>query len=184
MKKLALLFLLVLVASCNEPEARRPVKVKSASFIKETAERTKRLLAQEVRAINDIIAKDTLNDYLESTDGFWYHYVQQNSETNYHPKINDIVTLQYNLMTLSNNTIYSSEEIGTLNYAVDKQELFQGLRQAVKLLKENEIATFIFPSLVAYGYSGDNKRIGTNVPIKSTISIIKIEQQQKDSIQN
>lgn len=184
MKKLALLLLVLLVASCGEPEARKPVKVKSASFIKETAERNKRLLTQEVKVINTIIIKDTLNDYLESADGFWYHYVQQNNEANYYPKVNDLVTLQYNLLTFSNDTIYSSEEIGTLDYAVDKQELFQGLRQAVKLLKENETATFLFPSLIAYGYHGDNKRIGPNVPIKSTISILKIEQQQKDSIQN
>jgi FKBP-type peptidyl-prolyl cis-trans isomerase len=61
---------------------------------------------------------------------------------------------------------------------VDKQELFMGLRDAVKLLKEGERATFLFPSSLAFGYHGDNNKIGTNVPLKSTVTLLKIEQQE------
>jgi gliding motility-associated peptidyl-prolyl isomerase len=86
--------------------------------------------------------------------------------------------LSYNILSLNNDTIYSKEEIGTLTYKVDKQELFQGLRDAIKLLKENEKATFLFPSSLAFGYHGDNDRIDSNLPIKSTIEIFKIEQKQ------
>ena len=80
---------------------------------------------------------------------------------------------------MHNDTIYSQEEIGQLSYKVDKQELFKGLRDAVKILKENEKATFLFPSSLAFGYHGDNERINSNVPIKSTIEILKIKQKQK-----
>ncbi len=86
-------------------------------------------------------------------------------------------------MSFSNDTIYPREEIGIIKYKVDKQELFPGLRNSIKLLKEMETATFMFPSSLAYGYHGDNNKIGINVPIKSTITLLKIEKQQ-DSIQN
>ncbi|CAN0595450.1 unnamed protein product, partial [Ectocarpus sp. 12 AP-2014] len=63
-----------------------------------------------------------------------------------------------------------------------KQELFLGLREAIKMLKENERATFLFPSSIAYGYHGDENKIGTNVPIKSTITILQIEKQQENTV--
>jgi FKBP-type peptidyl-prolyl cis-trans isomerase len=66
---------------------------------------------------------------------------------------------------------------------VDKQNLFPGLRNSIKLLREGETATFLFPSSMAFGYHGDNNKIGTNIPLKSTITLLKIEK-QKDSIQN
>ena len=80
-------------------------------------------------------------------------------------------------MTFENDTLYSNEDIGIIKYKVDKQELFQGLRNSVKLLKENETATFLFPSSLAYGYHGDDKKIGVSVPIRVTISLLEIEKQ-------
>ena len=87
----------------------------------------------------------------------------------------------YDLLTLDNDTLYSTKDIGVVTYKVDKQELFPGLRNAVVLLKENEKATFLFPSSLAFGYHGDNNRIGTNVPLKSTLTVLKIEKQKLDN---
>ncbi|MCW5515832.1 gliding motility-associated peptidyl-prolyl isomerase GldI [Muriicola sp. Z0-33] len=183
MKKNWLLLFCIGIIACQGPEPRRPVKVKTGSFMKESAERSRQLLAQEEGIIQGIIKNDSLNQYLNSTSGSWYYYNVKVPTSSPTPKPDDLVTMAYNVLSFENDTIYSAEEIGIKKYKVDKQELFPGLRNAVKLLKEGETATFLFPSARAYGYHGDNKKIGTNVPIKSTISIFKIEQEQ-DSIQN
>jgi len=86
-------------------------------------------------------------------------------------------------MSFDNETIYKHDEIGVIQYKVDKQELFPGLRNSVKLLKENETATFLYPSSLAFGYQGDNDRIGVNIPVRSTITVFKIEEPQ-DNIEN
>ncbi|HSR61466.1 MAG TPA: FKBP-type peptidyl-prolyl cis-trans isomerase, partial [Robiginitalea sp.] len=93
----------------------------------------------------------------------------------YKPQPDDLVTLRYNLTTWNNDTLYREAEIGTLRYKVDKQELFPGLRNSVKLLQEGETAVFLFPSSLGYGYHGDNDRIGPNLPLKSRITLLKIE---------
>lgn len=178
MKKSALLLLLVFVFSCDGPEPRKPVQRKSGSFFKASVERSRKLLELEERQIQQIIERDSLKHYEHSAAGSWYHYNRVNDTATYTPKTDDLVVLSYNILSLNNDTIYSKEEIGTLIYKVDKQELFQGLRDAIKLLKENEKATFLFPSSLAFGYHGDNDRIDSNVPIKSTIEIFKIEQKQ------
>lgn len=171
------LCLVVGLSSCNEPVPRRPVKVKSGHFFKESAARSKKLLEQEEKQIQQIIAKDTLNTYHHTASGSWFYYDQKTEEEAYSPQTDDLVTMTYNILSLDNDTIYSQTDIGIITYKVDKQELFQGLRNSVKLLKEKETATFLFPSSLAYGYHGDNDKIGISEPLKSTISILKIEKQ-------
>lgn len=177
MNKIWLLLFCLILFGCQGPEPRRAVKVKTGSFMKESAERSKRLLAQEEQLIQSIIANDSLNTYLNSSSGSWYYYDVKVETPSPTPEPDDLVTMTYNLLGLEKDTLYSTEEIGIVRYKVDKQDLFPGLRSAVKLLKEGETATFFFPSARAYGYHGDNNKIGTNVPLKSTISILKIEQE-------
>ena len=75
------LLLMVLVIGCGGPEPRRPVEVKSGSFFKESIERTKKLLAEEEKAIRNIMEQDTVHEYLSSSNGFWYFYETKNDES-------------------------------------------------------------------------------------------------------
>jgi len=183
MKNFLYVLPIVCLMACGETEPRRPVKTQSGSLINASVQRNIELLNQEEEIIQQIITNDTLHHYLASATGSWYFYSAINEESDYTPLSDDLVTLNYNLVSLENDTIYSMEEIGTIKYKVDKQELFPGLRNSVKLLKVNETATFFFPSAMAYGYHGDNNKIGPNVALKSTISILKIEK-QKENLDN
>jgi len=172
-----------ILIGCAGPEARRPVKVRSGSFIETSVERSKQLLANEQQLIQQLIINDSLHQYQSSANGAWYFYEQQNETSTYFIQSDDMVTLTYNIVSLNNDTIYSEKEVGVLTYKVDKQDLFPGLRNNIKLLKDKEKATFLFPSSLAYGYHGDGNKIGANIAVKSTITILNVVQ-KKDSIQN
>lgn len=177
------MFLLVIgLLSCGGPEPRRPVEVKSGSFFKASVERSKQLLAKEEQKVQEMIEKDTAHEYIHSANGYWYHLDVVNAESEYTPQPDDLVVMTYNVIDFNNDTIYTKEDIGVLTYKVDKQELFPGLRNSVKLLKEGETATFLFPSSLAYGYHGDDEKIGVNVPVKTTLTLLKIEK-HRDSVQ-
>lgn len=181
MKKIIYLVLVLCFISCDGPEPRRPIKVKTGSYIKQSIERNKLLLAKEESAIQAIIKKDSVHTYINGTNGSWYYYNTKNEQEKQTIQPDDLVTMRYSLLNLNNDTIYGFNDIGTIQYKVDKQELFLGLRTSVKLLKENETATFFFPSSLGYGYHGDDHKIGTNIPLKAVVSILKVE---KDSILN
>ena len=175
MKKIPVLFLLIGLMACQGPEPRKPVKVNSGSFIKESVERNKKLLAYEEQLIQEIIKKDSLHTYIATSDGSWYYYDLKNEVATYTPQTDDLVRFTYTLTNFNNDTLYSEQDIGLQSYKVDKQELFPGLRNSLKLLKESEKATFLFPSSLGYGYLGDKNKIDVNVPLKATITIIAIE---------
>ena len=81
---------------------------------------------------------------------------------------------------LAGNVIVSVLENGIQTYKVDQsnQDLISGIRDGVKLLSPGEKATFIFPSYKAYGYYGIEKKLGTNEPITSDITLLSINQNQ------
>ena len=175
-----LILMLMAFAGCAGPEPRKPVQGKTDRFIEESVLRNRQLLVQEERRIKEIIGKDTLHTYQSSGSGFWYYYETKNDGGSETISVNDAVTLSYMLASLDNDTIYSADDIGVLQVRVDKEALFPGLREGIKLLKSGEKATFLFPSAMGYGYPGDQDRIGTNIPLKCSVSIIQVEK-SKDS---
>lgn len=161
----------LLILSCKQPEARKPISQKSGVFIKKSIERNQQLKQKEEGFILDLIKKDSTNTYLESGNGFWYSYTKKDSVSSPKAVYGDIVNFDYNLKYINGDTIYSKKELSNQNYAIDKEDLFFGLREAVKLLQAGESATFIFPSQLAYGYYGDEKKIGSNVPLISEVTV-------------
>ena len=179
MNKVVFFLLLVcLVVGCKSPEARRPITVKSGSFIKESAERNKKLYEKEQQKIKDIINANPQTNYLASESGFWYFYNVKVEQDTITPKFGDIVNFNYSTKDFSGNSIYSLAENKTRNYAMDQEELFTGLREGLKLMKPGETITFLFPSQKAYGYYGDSNKIGTNTPLVCEVTVNTIIQNQ------
>lgn len=171
-----ILFLALFATACKTPEARKPIKTISGSYIDASVVKNKKMIAEEEEDILAIIEKDTINNFFLSEKGFWYYYntkVTTDSKTAY---FGDIIEYEYDIRNLNGTFIYTQQELGIQKYYMDKEELISGLREGLKLLKEGETATFLFPSHKAYGYYGDLVRIGANMPIISTVTILNIEQ--------
>jgi len=178
-KTVLMILSMLFFMACHQPEPRKPVTYQSGSFLDESLKRNKAILKSEEKAIFKIIEKDSLNTYLNSSDGFWYHYVKENTIDTIKPQFGDKVVFTYNLRTFSEDTIYTMAEVGYKTYIMEQQRLMTGLREGLKLMKSGEQINFLFPSSRAYGFYGDKKRIGSNIPLKATVklkSITKTEQ--------
>ncbi|MBX2828577.1 MAG: gliding motility-associated peptidyl-prolyl isomerase GldI [Flavobacteriaceae bacterium] len=173
---------LLCLLSCKGPEARRPVKSTSGTFIKESAERNKILYEREEKVIANIIKGDTANSYLSSDSGFWYYYNVKDTVPSLLPKVGDAVTFTYDVKLLTGKVVLSEAENGLQNYKIDQsnQELISGIRDGLKLMKAGETITFLFPSYKAYGYYGIENKLGTNVPVQSTVTLKTIQTLEND----
>jgi gliding motility-associated peptidyl-prolyl isomerase len=162
----------LLVFSCKQSqEARRPISHASGSFMKKSAERNKKLIATEEEQIDSLIKSNPKVKYMASTKGYWYTYVVQNDIDTITPKKGDVAFFNYELKDLKGNVIYSEVELKPQTYAVDKQNIMTGIREGIKLMHKNEKVIFLFPSHIAYGYHGDDKKIGPNQPLLCTVTL-------------
>ena len=173
MKKTVVVLLIgmLLVMSCKETEARRPISYATGTYKKAMIEKNIKLVAQEEKIIDSIMKSTPEKEYLISKKGFWYTYEQRNETDTLTPKRGDMAYFEYELNDIYGNVIYTALELRPQEYLVDKQEIMTGLRHGIKLMRKNEKVTFLFPSHVGYGYLGDKNRIGPNVPLKCTVTL-------------
>ncbi len=172
----------LLLASCSkQQQPRYPVSHTSGTFIKESIERNKKLVASEEKQIDSLIKSDTLKKYIASNKGYWYKYDNKIEAVSDSPKRGDVAYFDYEIKNILSQIIYTKAETKPQVYYVDKENIMMGLRDGIKLMKKGETVTFLFPSHMAFGYHGDNKKIGVNEPLICTVTLndLKTDPQAK-----
>ena len=169
---LGFLFAGALLISCNNQQARKPVSYSSGTFMKESVARNKKLIAGEEAKIEAIMKSDSASEYIASPKGYWYKYeIKSTSKDSLYPKKGDVAYFDYEVKDLDGNMIYTELELRPQVYLVDKQNIMMGMRDGIKLMKKGEKVSFLFPSHMGYGYHGDDRRIGHNQPLLTTITL-------------
>jgi gliding motility-associated peptidyl-prolyl isomerase len=174
-----ILMLLLTLFSCKEPQPRKPISHSSGTFMKESAERNKKLIKGEEAQIDSIIKSNPQIKYIASQKGYWYHYEIKNDQDTLRPKKGDVAQFDYEIKDIKGNIIYSQEELKPQIYIVDKQNIMMGLRSGIKLMHKTEKVTFLFPSHMGFGYHGDDKKIGTNEPLICTVTLNNFKPENK-----
>ena len=159
---------MLICISCKSPEARIPESVQSGSFLKESAERNKKLNQLERNEIEKIIKNNPDKNYITSESGFWYYYEIKVEKDTIKPQFGNVIDFDFDVSNIAGTQIYPNKN---RTYIMDKEELFTGLREGLKLLKPTETVTFIFPSQKAFGYYGDDNKIGTNIPLICNVTL-------------
>ena len=137
-KILYITVLALIIVGCKSPEARKPITVKTGSFIDVSVERNKKLNAKEQANIKKVLSEKNI-DYLASESGFWYYYnTKSDVDTLKTPSFGNIVSFNYNVKSLNGDLIYSKEDIKPQTYAMDQEEIFTGMREGLKLMKTGE----------------------------------------------
>lgn len=166
-----LLFAVLLLSCKQNEEARRPISQASGTFMKKSADRNKKLVANEEDVIKKIIKSNPKIKYYATRKGYWLYYEEQNTTDLATPKKGDIAYFNLEVKDINGKIIYSEADLGPQTYYVDKQDIMMGLRDGIKMMHKNETVTFLFPSHIAYGYHGDNKKIGTNQSLICTVTL-------------
>lgn len=167
----SLLSAALLISCKHHEEARRPISSASGTFMKKSADRNKKLVANEEQVIKKIIKSNPKVKYYATPKGYWFYYEEKNTAETAAPRKGDIVYYNMEVKDIQGNIIYSESDLGPQTYYVDKQDIMMGLRDGIKRMHKNETVTFLFPSHMAYGYHGDNKKISTNESLMVTVTL-------------
>ena len=172
MNKAFILFLTLL--ACSPAESRLPINNKSISFIKKSAIKNKLRAAKEQKLLNISALNDSVNVYKASPVGFLYS-IKQADNSKKSAKKGDLAKIKYKIEDLNNQLLYNEEELGTVSFLVDQEDLIPALREGVKYLSEGDSGIFLFPSHLCYGFEGDREKIGSNQPLRITINLLTLK---------
>ena len=176
MRILLVLCVALLLQSCGEQTARRPVSRTSSTQIKESIQRNKERVALEEAAIADYLEQSP-DTFVTSANGFWYTWRNQDPIDGETPQFGDEVTFSYDLAALDGTVIYTADELSPRTILMEQEKVFTGLREGLKLMQVGETATFLFPSYTAFGYYGDENKIGSNQMLVSNVTLIDLKKQ-------
>src|SRR5690554_2568580 len=90
----------IFIFSCKSPEARHPIKSQSGTFIKESADRNKKIYEEEKDYSKSLIAQDSSKNYFSSDKGFWYYYNVKDTTVSDMPDFGDVVQFTYDIKEL------------------------------------------------------------------------------------
>jgi gliding motility-associated peptidyl-prolyl isomerase len=162
--------------SCSKVEPRMPINPKpSTTLYKETIKKAISLNKIEDDKILQLIKNDSTKVYFQSSQGFWYTYLNKVEESLPTPVKGNEVIFEYEIRNLNDSVLYSKENLGIKSYVVDKEDFISGLQKGIKLMKIGETITFVLPSYSAFGITGDGNKIGINQSIISTITLTNIK---------
>jgi gliding motility-associated peptidyl-prolyl isomerase len=172
MKKNIVLFLILITFSCQENSPRRPISKSSGTEIKASVIRNKKRIKYEETLIDTLIKREIGKTFVSSGMGYKYTIINKNTSDSLRPKFGDICYFEYELKDLNKKIIYTKKELQPQVYVMDKQLLMTGLRDGLKKMKKKETAIFYFPSHIAFGYHGDEDKIGPNTPLICEVTLI------------
>ena len=170
--------MLLTAASCKNLEAREPMERKTSTTTDFSIELNKQRNAAEEKSIEQLIAADSL-EFQRSRYGFYYSFIVQDSVAGEQPEYGDRITFEYDVKALNGDIIYGKDELSPVTKSLEQEYgIFRGLREGLKLMQVNDEVVFYFPSYTAYGFYGDENRIGLHTPIKSRVKLLNIVKQQ------
>jgi gliding motility-associated peptidyl-prolyl isomerase len=179
-KLITLIMVILVIISCKSPEARKPVSVKTGTFMDASVVRNKALHEQQKQLFENYMTERPETEFFASSNGFWYAYNSEKSIDSTTVQFGDVINFNFDIKRINGEVVYSKEELKTRNYSMDQEKLFSGLREGLKLMKKGETMTFLFPSQKAFGYYGDNNKIGTNVPIICNVTLNSITKNESN----
>lgn len=92
-----------------------------------------------------------------------------------HPAKENRVTVNYIVSLLDGTECYRSDSAGALTFGMSYDDVPRGLRETVGMMAVGDKALAILPSHLAYGFTGDGKKIPSNSSLVYQVELLKIE---------
>ncbi len=157
---LALALLIQIAVSCNS--RREDTSRISIPGKKEMADLNRYFVQKDKERIESYIERKDLS-MTESPAGFWY-FIKTEGTGRYFTD-NERIVMEYECSLLDGTACYSSKDLGPKEIILGRNRIEAGLDQGLRLLKPGGEAIFIIPPFLAYGLTGDGKKI----PAKAVI---------------
>jgi FKBP-type peptidyl-prolyl cis-trans isomerase FkpA len=167
---LAFALLVLMTVSCNS--GREENSKISLPGKKEMVELNRYFVQKDRERVESYIERKGLK-MTETSSGFWYSIVKEGNGS--YLTDNDRIMMEYDCSLLDGTICYSSKDLGLKEIMLGKSKIESGLDQGLRMMKPGGEAIFLIPPFLAYGLTGDGKKIPAKAVIIYEVKILNKE---------
>lgn len=173
---ITLFTLFALLTSCGTDVQTKQFAEKQSKLSDNLVEANKSFVKNEAKEIDDFIKQHGYE--MEKTEtGLRYNIVSESKGDKAEP--GDLVTLKYQMQLLNGTVCYSSDSTGLMSFKVDQEDVPNGFHQAVQLMRKGDKAQIVMPAHLAYGLTGDQKKIPGESALYCTLQMVDLKKKLK-----
>ena len=162
--------LLLLFACCNnQPQKKK--KIDPDAYEKPLMEANRHVVRTEKQHIDDFLRRYKW-EMKETGSGLQYMIYEKGNGPA--AKKGLVAVLEYSVKLITGDVVYTSDDLGPMEFTIGKAEVISGLEEGILLLHVGDKAKFIIPSHLAYGLLGDEDRIPGKATLIYDIELLKL----------
>jgi len=172
MKSIILALSVLLIIGCKGKNSRPMTDQEMARAQKEMIEENKRQHNEEMKAIKEYIAKNNW-PMQETSTGLHYWVYEQGQGLQ--AKKDDHVSISYTISLMDGTPCYTATDAEPRHVHIGHENIESGMHEALQLMHVGDHAKFIFPSHLAFGFTGDSGKIPQNASVIYDIHLLSIQ---------
>jgi FKBP-type peptidyl-prolyl cis-trans isomerase len=173
--KIQTFFLLLLVAALYacKGKSSSPITDQDLSKAqKDLIRENKRQHTEEMEAIKEFIGKS--NWPMQETATGLQYWIYENGSGPLANK-DQHVWITYTISLLDGTVCYTTDAANAKHIHIGHDNIESGLHEAMQLMRAGDKAKFVFPSHLAFGFTGDSNKIPQNASVIYDIQLRRIE---------
>ena len=167
----------VLQSSCGDDKKKvnNKTDIESKEFKEKLVQANQMSVKRESDEINQYVKH---KDWTMITTGTGLRYMITKNGTgdlaNEDTEFRKFATVKFKVSLLDGTLCYSSDSTGLREFLIGQDDVETGLHEGIQYLHVGDRATFILPSHLAYGLTGDQRRIPPKASVLYDIELMKI----------
>lgn len=170
-KFFSIIIVVLLATACKERNQRTVNESDMARAQKDLIKENRKQHTDEMKQIKAFVA-DAKWPMQETATGlhYWIYEPSQGTQALKHQH----VLIAYKISLLDGTLCYEASPANPKDVFIGHDNVETGLHEALQLMHEGEKAKFIFPSHLAFGFTGDSGKIPQNASVIYDIHLLKI----------
>jgi FKBP-type peptidyl-prolyl cis-trans isomerase len=167
-------FLLVVLMSCNGCREQRESQevITQYKLMKDLVAHNKALHEEEIQLIDDFIATQ---NWKMTTTGTGLRYWIYQPGSGAQAKLNNVASIQYIVSKFDGTELYRSDFSKPSQFLIGQDNVESGLHEMILLMKVGDKAKVILPSHLAFGLTGDSKKVAQSMPLLYDLELVALD---------
>ncbi len=158
--------------ACQNRSGEQPPENKTENYEDQLIDANKKAISTERQQIVDFVKRHQWK-LKETGTGLLYSVYEKGAGRK--AAEGDRAVMDYTVALISGTEIYSSEDLGPLQFTIGRGGVPSGLEEGILLMREGDHAKFIIPSHLAYGLLGDQDKIPPKATLIYDVKLLELK---------